>query len=78
MLHLFKKSLYWGFFHGKSTAWENTGGCTKQYKYALGIYLMTVLSSIFGIIIDFVINVPGCENNIVDGIDATDKQYFKE
>ena len=56
---------------GISTVWEDTDGCTKQYKYALAIYLMTVLSSSYSIIADFTINSPGHGNNVVDGMNAT-------
>ena len=38
---------------------------------------MTVLSSSYGIIMDFAINVPGHGNNFVDGLNATDKKYLK-
>ena len=43
----------------------------------LYIYLMTVLSSLYGIIMDPVINAPGRVNNVADGLDDTDKHYFK-
>ena len=76
--HMLTCFIVLGFLaHGKSTAWEDTDACAKKYRCALEIYLMTVLSSLFGIIIDCVINVLGCGKNIVDGIDATDKQYLK-
>ena len=38
---------------------------------------MTVLSSSYGIITDHAINVPGYENNVLDGINATDTRYLK-
>ena len=63
---------------GMSTVWEDTNGCAKQYKCALGMYLMTVLSSSYGIITDCTINAPGHGNNVVDGINTTDKRYLKE
>ena len=57
---------------GMSTVWENTGGCEKKYRCALAIYLMTMLSSSYGIIIDRAINAPVHGNNVVDGINATE------
>ena len=56
---------------------ENTDGCSKKYKCALDIYLMTVLSSSYEIIMDCAINVPGHEKNVVDGLNAMGKHYLK-
>ena len=42
-----------------STVWGDTDGCDKQYRCALDIYLITVLSYSYGIIIDSSINAPG-------------------
>ena len=39
---------------------------------------MTVLSSLYGIIMDRSINSPGNGNDIVDVLNATDKRYLKE
>ena len=39
---------------------------------------MTVLLSSCGIIMYFEINAPGHGKNVIDGLDATDKCYFKE
>ena len=50
---------------GISTVWEETGGCDKKYRCALDIYLMTVLSSSYGNIMDRTINVPGHGKNVV-------------
>ena len=38
----------------------------------LDIYLKTVLASPYGIIIYCAINAPGCGNNGVDGVNATE------
>ena len=62
---------------GMSTIWEDTDVCTKQYMCALAIYLMTVLSYSYGIIMDHAINAPGHGNNVVDGLNAMDKIYLK-
>ena len=42
-----------------STVWEDTNDCARQYMRALATYLMTVLSSSYGIIIYLEINAPG-------------------
>ena len=60
-----------------STVWEDTNGCAKQYKCALAIYLMIVLSSSYGIIMDHEINAPGHGKNFVDGLNLTEKYYLK-
>ena len=60
-----------------STVWEDTNGCAKQYRCALAIYVMNVLSYSYGIIIYHAINAPGHEKNVVDGLNAMDKQYLK-
>ena len=59
------------------TVWEDTDGCANKYRCALAIYLMTVLSSSYGIIINRAINAPVHGNDVVYGINATDKHYFK-
>ena len=58
---------------GMSTVWEDTTGCAKQYRCALDIYLMTVLSSSYGIIMDCAINASVHVKNSVDEINATEK-----
>ena len=54
-----KKKLESGILvSGMSTVWEDIDGGTNQYKRALPIYLMTVLSSSYGIIMDHAVNAP--------------------
>ena len=60
-----------------STVWECTDSCVKKFRCVLAIYLMTVLSSSYGIIMDCAINSLGHGNNVVDGINATYKHYLK-
>ena len=62
---------------GISTVWEYTDGCANQYRCTLAIYLMTMLSYSYGIIMNRAINSPGHEDNVVDGLNATDKCYLK-
>ena len=42
-----------------STVWEDTNGSAKQYMWDLAIYLMTLLSSSYGIIMDHAKKSPG-------------------
>ena len=72
MDHLFKKKLESGrLVSGKSTVWEYTDDCENQYMCALSIYLMTVLSSSYGVIMDRAINAPVHGKNVVDGLNTT-------
>ena len=63
--------------YGMSTLCEDTDGCTKQYMCALAIYLMTVLSSSYGIIMDRTVNEPGHGKNVAYELNATEKCYPK-
>ena len=63
---------------GMSTVWEDTDSCAKQYMCSLDIYLMTVISYLYGIIMDIAINAPVHGNNVVDALNATDKRYLTE
>ena len=60
-----------------SKLWEDTDGFDKQYGCALDIYLMTLLSSSYGIIMNPAINAPVCGKNYVYGINATYKSYLR-
>ena len=56
---------------------EDTDGCAKKYRCTFYIYLMTVLSSLYGIIMDNSMNAPGHGNNAVDSINYTGNRYLK-
>ena len=60
------------------TVWEDTDFSANEYRCALDIYLMTVLSSLYGLIMDRSIRTPGHGKNVVYGIDATNKHYLKD
>ena len=62
---------------GMLTLWEYTDGFAKKYRCYLTIYLMNVLSSSYGIIMDQAMNTPGHGNNVVDGLNATRNLYLK-
>ena len=62
---------------GMSIVWEDTGGWFKKYRFDLAIYLITVLSYSYGIIMNFSINAPGHGKNDVDGLSPTERKYLK-
>ena len=59
-----------------STIWENTYGCTKQYRCAYVLYIMSVMSPCYFIIIDQGISAPGNGKEVVDELNAIDKRYI--
>ena len=78
MVHLFNKFVELGFLvSGKSTVWEDTDDCEKQYISTLGIYLMALLSSFFGITTDLEIGYPGHVKNVMGVLNSTKKLYLK-
>ena len=62
---------------GMSTVREDTDGCDKGYRCDLSMYLIAVLSSSYGIIMDLAVNTPYHGNNAVDRLNATDKRHLK-
>ena len=59
-----------------STIWENTDGCAEQYRYASALYLMSVISQTYSLIIDQRISAPGHGKEVVDGLNTVDKRYI--
>ena len=59
-----------------SKIWENTDGCAEQYKCTSALYLMSVISQCYSIIIDRVISAPGNWKEFVDGHNAIHKRYI--
>ena len=59
-----------------SKIWENTDGCEEQYMCASTLYLMSVFSQCYSIIIDRGISAPGHGKEVVDGINYIDKLYI--
>ena len=79
MFHILKQFFELGILvYGMSTVWEDNNGCVKQYRCDLDIYLITVLSYSYGIIMNRTINSLVHVNNVVNGINATDKRYLKK
>ena len=78
MIHLFIKVIESGLLvSGMSTLWEDTNDFTNQYKCDLAIYIISLLSYLYDIIMNREINSPCHRKNIVDGPNATDKHYLK-
>ena len=78
MFHILKIFMSRILVYGMPTVWDDHNSCSKQYICALAIYLMTVLSSSYGIITNRAINSSVQGNNVVDGLNATEKNYLKE
>ena len=56
--------------------WENTDGFAEQYRCASTLYLMSVMSQFYSIIIDIGIIAPGNGKELVDGLNAVDNPYI--
>ena len=56
--------------------WENTDGCAEQYRCASALYLVSVLSQCYSIIIDLSISAPVHGKEVVDVIYSIDKRYM--
>ena len=59
-----------------SKIWGNTYGCSKKYICAFALYLMSVMSQCYSIIIDRGISAPGYGKEVVDVPNAVDKRYI--
>ena len=59
-----------------STIWENTDGCAEQYRCASALYLVSLISQTYSLIIDRGISAPGNGKEVVDGLNAVDKRYI--
>ena len=63
---------------GKSTIWEHTDGCTKQYRCAKALYLLSSLAVEFQVAIDRQVDAPGHGKDVVDGLNAQDKVFLRK
>ena len=61
-----------------SKIWENTDGCAEQYICASEIYLMSVMSQCYSIIIDRGISAPGNGKEVGDGLNDVDKRSIHQ
>ena len=58
-----------------TTMWEETDGCAKQYRCATAMYLLSLISVRFNIVIDRAVGAQGHGKDIVDGLNATDEAF---
>jgi hypothetical protein len=65
------------FLEGR-TMFDNTDGCAKQYRCATAIHLLSMLATEFNITINRAVGAPGHGKDLVDGLNACDKQYLKQ
>ena len=59
-----------------SKKWENNDGCAEKYRCASALYLMSVMSQCYYIIVDRGISAPGHGKEVVDRLNAFDKNYI--
>ena len=59
------------------TIYDTTDGCSKQYRCANAMYLLSKLSMMYQIYIDRCVCAPGHGRSKIDGINGADKSYLK-
>ena len=55
------------------TLWENAYGCAKHYRRAMQLYLLSMLSQSYYVIIDRGVSATGHVRYVVDGLNTTEK-----
>ena len=63
-------------FYDIISIWDNINGCTDQYRYAIALYLLSLLDHAYNIIIGCGIVSLGRDQDIVSGLNATDKPFI--
>ena len=56
--------------------WDQTDSCENQYRYASTIYLISCIDLEFSSIIDVSVVAPGHGKDLVDGLNARDKNML--
>jgi hypothetical protein len=59
-----------------SIVFDDTDGCSKQYRSGTALFLLTLLAVTHGVIIDRAVGAPGHGKDEVDGLNAVDKQFI--
>ena len=59
-----------------STIWENPDSCDEQYRCASVLYLLSVMSQCYSVIIYQGISSPEHGKEVVDVLNAVDKRYI--
>ena len=57
--------------------WENRNSCAEQYICATELYLMSMFSYAYNIIIYCGARAPGNGREVVDGLKTTEKSFSK-
>ena len=64
------------FLMKKSTIWENTYVCSEKYRFATALYLLSMFSNSYNIVIDCCVGALGYGKYIVDGLNATTNRFL--
>ena len=59
-----------------SIIWENTYGCAEQYRSAIALKLMSLLSQCHLILFDWCISSPGHGKQVVDSLNDNENCYI--
>ena len=59
-----------------SKIWGNTDGCAEQYICVSALYLMSVMSQCYSVIVDSGISAPVHDKEVDNGLNAIDKCYI--
>ena len=62
----------------RTTILDHSDGCSKQYRCGTALYLLSVISSQYGVTVDGMIGAPGHGKDGVDDLNATTKKYIKQ
>ena len=60
----------------KLLTWENKYGCSDQYICATELYLLSMFSHEYNIVIYCGVGSPGHGKDVVDGLDATENNSY--
>ena len=63
-------------FNTLITIWGETDGFDEHYIFETALYLISMLSQAFSVIIDLDISAPGHGREVVDGLNAIDKSFL--
>ena len=63
-------------FSDISTIWENTDGCAEQYRCETALYLLSIFTHVYNIIIDCGVVTSGYGREVVDGLNYTNKRFL--
>ena len=66
-----------GVLRKDGTFWDTTDGCSKQYRCATCLYLLSMLSFKFGITINRAVSAPGHGKGKVDTQSGSEKTYLR-